>query len=46
MLASGAKSFYQAANEGGQPRTRYFDLAGSGYQTLEDTARHSGARRR
>jgi len=36
MLASGAKSFYQAADEAGSPHTRYYDLARSGYQTLED----------
>jgi 3-hydroxyacyl-CoA dehydrogenase len=36
MLASGATSFYQATEEARRPRTRYYDLAGSGYQTLED----------
>lgn len=35
MLSSGAESFYQAADEGGCPGTRYFDLMGTAYQTLE-----------
>lgn len=36
MLQSGAKSFYRAADANGQPRTEYFDLPGSRYQTVED----------
>jgi 3-hydroxyacyl-CoA dehydrogenase len=36
MLAAGAKSFYQAADYDGMPHTRYFDLAGGGYQQLEE----------
>ncbi len=35
MLASGATSFYQAADRDGVPHTRYFDLAGCSYQELE-----------
>jgi 3-hydroxyacyl-CoA dehydrogenase len=36
MLASGAVSFYRAADAGGRPRTEYFDLDSGGYATLED----------
>ncbi len=36
MLASGATSFYRAADRGGQPRTQYFDLRGGEYQVLEE----------
>jgi 3-hydroxyacyl-CoA dehydrogenase len=35
MLSSGAASFYRAADADGQPRTEYFDLAGSGYRAME-----------
>lgn len=35
MLSAGAKSFYQAADADGQPKTQYFDLAGTGYVDLE-----------
>ena len=35
MLWAGAQSFYRAADAGGQPKTEYFDLAGSGYHELE-----------
>ena len=35
MLASGAKSFYQAADRDGCPGTRYFDLAGNAWRNLE-----------
>jgi len=35
MLASGAKSFYQAADHGREPGKRYFDLKGGGYEDLE-----------
>ncbi|NDJ13525.1 MAG: 3-hydroxyacyl-CoA dehydrogenase/enoyl-CoA hydratase family protein [Acidobacteriia bacterium] len=35
MLSAGAKSFYQAADADGQPKTQYFDLAGTGYAELE-----------
>jgi 3-hydroxyacyl-CoA dehydrogenase len=35
MLASGADSFYQAADRDGQPRTRYFDLANTTWGDLE-----------
>jgi 3-hydroxyacyl-CoA dehydrogenase len=35
MLSTGAKSFYQAADRGGAPRTRYFDLANTSYCDLE-----------
>lgn len=34
MLAAGAESFYRAADQAGQPRTEYFDLAGSGAYAL------------
>ncbi len=36
MLSSGAKSFYQAADAGGIPKTEYFDLGKSSYATLEE----------
>ena len=36
MLYSGATSFYRHADRDGTPRTDYFDLAGSGYQQLEE----------
>src|SRR5439155_18366763 len=32
---SGVKSFYEAADRGGQPGTRYFDLNAGSYATLE-----------
>ncbi len=35
MLASGAKSFYQAADRDGEPHTRYFDLVNGEYRDLE-----------
>ena len=35
MLASGATSFYRAADEGAKPRTEYFDLCSSTYRELE-----------
>jgi 3-hydroxyacyl-CoA dehydrogenase len=35
MLASGAKSFYQAADREGQPGTRYFDIQRGSWQELE-----------
>jgi 3-hydroxyacyl-CoA dehydrogenase len=36
MLSSGVKSFYRAADADRQPRTEYFDLAGSGdYRAIE-----------
>ncbi len=38
MVASGAKSFYRAADQDGNPRTEYFDLAGTGYRLLEERA--------
>jgi len=36
MLASGAASFYHAADGGGRPGTEYFDLGASHYAALED----------
>ncbi|HEY1241515.1 MAG TPA: 3-hydroxyacyl-CoA dehydrogenase/enoyl-CoA hydratase family protein [Bryobacteraceae bacterium] len=36
MLASGAESFYQPADQKGEPHTRFFDLSGGSYQQLED----------
>jgi 3-hydroxyacyl-CoA dehydrogenase len=36
MLSAGVKSFYRPADRDGSPHTEYFDLAGSGYQTLEE----------
>lgn len=36
MLSSGATSFYQAADSGSHPRTLCFDLAGGGYQPVEE----------
>jgi len=36
MLASGAASFYRAADRDGQPRTEYFDLHGTRYLELEE----------
>jgi len=36
MLAAGATSFYQTADSGGQPRTRWFDLAAARYADLEE----------
>lgn len=36
MLASGAKSFYRAADSNGRPRSEYFDLCESSYKLLED----------
>jgi 3-hydroxyacyl-CoA dehydrogenase len=36
MLAGGAASFYQAADEQRRPRTRYFDLCGGAYRMLEE----------
>jgi 3-hydroxyacyl-CoA dehydrogenase len=35
MLGSGAKSFYRAADWGGDPRTEYFDLRATDYRGLE-----------
>ena len=35
MLSAGAQSFYRAADSAGQPKTQYFDLAGTGYVELE-----------
>jgi 3-hydroxyacyl-CoA dehydrogenase len=35
MLASGAQSFYEDADAGGEPGTRYFDLNAGGYAGLE-----------
>jgi 3-hydroxyacyl-CoA dehydrogenase len=35
MLATGAPSFYRAADRDGRPGTEYFDLAGGGYRELE-----------
>jgi 3-hydroxyacyl-CoA dehydrogenase len=35
MLASGARSFYEAADRAGEPGTRYFDLAAGGWSELE-----------
>jgi len=35
MLASGAASFYEPADSGRNPGTRYFDLAGGAYRDLE-----------
>jgi 3-hydroxyacyl-CoA dehydrogenase len=35
MLASGAKSFYQAADHEGLPGTRYFDIQRGAWQNLE-----------
>ena len=35
MLASGARSFYEAADRAGQPGTRYFDLRAGSWQELE-----------
>ena len=35
MRAAGAQSFYRSADADRQPKTEYFDLAGSGYQALE-----------
>ena len=35
MLASGAQSFYAAADSEGEPGTRYFHLHGGGYAELE-----------
>jgi 3-hydroxyacyl-CoA dehydrogenase len=35
MLSSGAQSFYRSADADRQPRTEYFDLAGSGYREVE-----------
>ena len=53
MLASGAKSFYQATEEARRPRTRYYDLRRERISDAGGTARHSragadeeGARRR
>ncbi len=36
MLSAGVRSFYRPADRDGTPHTEYFDLAGSGYRTLED----------
>jgi 3-hydroxyacyl-CoA dehydrogenase len=36
MLSTGAQSFYRPADRDGCPRTECFDLAGTGYQTLEE----------
>ena len=36
MLSSGAKSFYQAADIGGVPKTEYFDLGVQKYAALEE----------
>jgi 3-hydroxyacyl-CoA dehydrogenase len=36
MLASGAHSFYEAADRDGQPGTRYFDIQRGGWQQLEE----------
>jgi 3-hydroxyacyl-CoA dehydrogenase len=35
MLSSGAKSFYEAADQAGEPCTRYFDLNAGHYSDLE-----------
>jgi 3-hydroxyacyl-CoA dehydrogenase len=35
MLASGARTFYEAADREGQPGTRYFDIQRGAWQTLE-----------
>jgi 3-hydroxyacyl-CoA dehydrogenase len=35
MLASGAQSFYEAADRDGQPGTRYFDIQRGAWQELE-----------
>ncbi len=35
MLASGATSFYRAADANGEARTAYYDLAGSSYREIE-----------
>lgn len=35
MLASGARSFYEAADRAGEPGTRYFDLKAGGWSELE-----------
>ncbi|MGI8990596.1 MAG: 3-hydroxyacyl-CoA dehydrogenase/enoyl-CoA hydratase family protein [Bryobacteraceae bacterium] len=35
MLSSGAKSFYEPADAGREPRTRYFDLSSGAYRDLE-----------
>ena len=35
MLATGAKSFYEAADRNGTPGTRYFDLNAGAYRDLE-----------
>jgi 3-hydroxyacyl-CoA dehydrogenase len=35
MLASGARSFYEAADRQGEPGTRYFDLNAGGFADLE-----------
>ncbi len=35
MLASGAQSFYQTEDRGGEPGARYFDLNGARYEALE-----------
>jgi 3-hydroxyacyl-CoA dehydrogenase len=34
MLHAGAASFYEAADAGGEPKTRYFDMVGLGYTDL------------
>jgi 3-hydroxyacyl-CoA dehydrogenase len=36
MLSSRAPSFYRAAHSGGEPRTEYFDLQWTRYETLEE----------
>lgn len=36
MLATGAKSFYRAADANGEPRTAYFDLQSGGYREIEE----------
>jgi 3-hydroxyacyl-CoA dehydrogenase len=36
MLAAGAKSFYRAADEAGEPHTEYFDLTASIYRKIEE----------
>jgi len=35
MLRAGATSFYEVADRGGEPSTRYFDMVGLGYRDLE-----------
>ncbi|HWE52580.1 MAG TPA: 3-hydroxyacyl-CoA dehydrogenase/enoyl-CoA hydratase family protein [Bryobacteraceae bacterium] len=35
MLYEGAQSFYRPADHDGQPKTQYFDLAGSGFKDVE-----------